>query len=217
MRTTLPRPLPLFEEQLIDPSVASTLTCPKYSSQPVAFCLLPHTTAWRKRDSPPPTALFLSVFFRKWAKNPSATWEFLCFSPQAAVAALSPSLDLPWSLPGEWSLLDSSPVHPVCRTGSEFQTLDLFPYSASLVMIYMVDQMDCFPVSCEKTLRTSFVFLPLEAHWFITENEFSGWHQPVHESGVPVGSPGRRDSSVPRPNISVSLSRSLLLTKPISP
>lgn len=121
-RATLPRPLLLFKEQLTDPRVASTLTCPKHGSRPVAFCLLPHTTAWRKGDSPPPTALFLSVCFTKWAKNPSAIWEFLCFPPHATVAALSPTSHLPWSLPGEWSLLDSSPVHPVCRTGSESPT-----------------------------------------------------------------------------------------------
>lgn len=63
--------------------------------------------------------------------------------------------------------------------------------------------MDCLPVFCEKTPRTPFVFLPLEGCWFITPNEFSRWHQPVHGSEVHVCPRVRWDRRVLTPNICV--------------
>lgn len=75
-------------------------------------------------------------------------------------------------------------------------------------MIYMVYQRAAFPSFVRKTPRTPFVFLPLEGFWFITQNEFSRWHQPVLESMVHVCSSSQMGRTVLKPSISVSLSKS---------
>lgn len=121
------------------------------------------------------------------------------------------------SLPGESNSLYSSPLQPVCRMRLESPTLDLFPNSVSLIMIYMVNQMGCFPVFCEKTPRTPFVFLPLEGFDLLPR---IGSQDDISQStGARCLCPSvvRRDRSILRPNISVSLSKSLLLTKPPFP
>lgn len=90
----------------------STVTCPK---QP------PHTqhstcchTPLSEEEGLPSSHYCFFVFKRKVTKEPvSAIREFLCLSPHA-MAALSPALDLP-DLPGELSLLYSSPIQPICK------------------------------------------------------------------------------------------------------
>lgn len=205
--TTLPRHLKLIQELQTEPSSHIHLPqahLPSHSIPPAA----PHH--WRKKgDSLPPAAPFLCL------------GEFLCFHPlpspypcpASRPGCAQPSLGSTWA---SWvGISRLKPVQPFGGMELESQTLGLSPHSASLTGIYMVDQMGCFPVFCEKMPRTPFIFLPLKGFWFITQNEFSRWHQPVRGSRC-VWPPGVRwDRSVLRPNSSVSLSKSLLLTKPL--
>lgn len=73
-----------------------------------SYGILPAATHhWVKKGSPLLPLLFLFVFKRKVTKEPvSAIREFLCLSSHAMAAP---------DLPGELSLLYSSPVQPICR------------------------------------------------------------------------------------------------------
>lgn len=180
MCTTLPRHLRLIQELLTEPSTHIHLPQAHLPSQNIPSAGTYH---WRKEGRPPLLLpLRLSVLENSFAPPPHPP-------PTHTMAVLSLSLDPPEL--HKLRSLYSKPVQPICRMGLESQTLDLFPYSASLTGIYMVNQMGCFPVFCEKTPKTPFIFLPLKAFWFITQKEFSRWHQPVQGSRVHMASRGQ--------------------------
>lgn len=210
IHTTLPRHLKLSKEQPTDSSMASTSTRPKHPSPRAAFYLLPHTPEGEVGTS----LLLCSVSLSRWEKqamNLSLPSENSAFVPTQWLRSAVPWIYL--SLLVSWVHFIQAQFSLFVRWGRNPELWISFHILPHLLWFTWWTRWAAFLSFVRKHSEPHLSVFPLKDSDLLPRMSSQDDISQSTGEGCMCPPVVRWDGAVLRPNISVSLSKSLLLPK----